>query len=313
MAETTFARAIVMQQDPGNGGLIVMLPTFGQVAGTGVSVKILYHGAADGIRVKQASLPERGTWGLVIFPSGNIKDGFWVGSYFPNLGDALSVGPKMGDVTTDPNAGVIEYHSHWSGFWSYLDGSGTMAAQWPESSSFVAGNSGLVPTVFRHTVDEGQNRTQQEVTMADRVPTPPANFTFKFHHNSGTTITIDPSGNVDVTTAPNANFTLETPSGLIAETAQKTITLTATGDIKFHTNANMIVEVGGNLSATVSGSATVAIAGNAATSIGGSATVNVTGGLTATVGGTAQVNATGAINLTSSSSVNVSAPSIHLN
>ena len=69
------ALAQVTAQDPDNGALTVIFRS-GQLPG--LPVKYGYQGPADALRISQPPLPGRGTWGLVAFPNGDIRNGIWI-------------------------------------------------------------------------------------------------------------------------------------------------------------------------------------------------------------------------------------------
>lgn len=180
--------------------VLVMFPNSGQIVG--YPVKILHHGPADMFRVKQAPLPMRGTWGLVAFPDGDIRNGIWLGAYYPS---------KQNAVTSPPNDPTVEYDAHYSGDWRYLDGTGAAARQWADGSYFVAGNAGVLPTIYRQLVNTAQQVVRTVFSQSTRVPSPPAAFPFKFVHASGTSISVDVSGNAHIDLA--AGKTLQITQG----------------------------------------------------------------------------------------------------
>lgn len=147
---------------------------------------------ADGLSVRQKPLPQIGTWGVVMFPYGDVRNGIWMGSYYPSQVDALTTTQASGTAATDP---FIDYEAHFSGYWRLLDGLGNEAVQWPDGSYFTAGASSGLPTVYRHTVVANK---QQNVSYAlgTRIPAPPSGFPFTFVHESGTQVAVDASGNV---------------------------------------------------------------------------------------------------------------------
>jgi hypothetical protein len=155
----------------------------------------------DALRVSQKPFPSTGTWGLVAFPHGDLRNGIWLCAYPPSFLDALT-------TTGDPTDPFIDYESHFSGNWSLLDGKGNFATQFADGSSLVAGAASGLPTIYRNTVDTDQNRQQVPFTQAQRVPNPPSGFFFNFKHISGTSFSIDPSGNVAVSGVAGTTLTL---------------------------------------------------------------------------------------------------------
>lgn len=183
------AQAVVIGHGEDNGSVFVQFRT-GQMPGA--PVRMLYQGYADPLRVRQVPLPQRGTWGLVIFPNGDIRNGLWLGAYYPNQADALTT-PATG---TDP---AMDYYAHWSGFWSLLDGGGNFAQQWPDGTSLTVAAATGVPTVYRHTVDDQQAQTKRAFTMAERVATTPAAFYLDLVHSTGLRVLVDVDGNLTIT------------------------------------------------------------------------------------------------------------------
>lgn len=188
-------QAQVIAQDPANDQLIVMLRS-GQMPN--LPVKMLHFGFADAYRISQHPMPQIGSHGIVCFPNGDVRNGLWLGTYYPNLVDATA--GIAGDATVD-------YQAHWSGFWRYLDKAGTYAAQWPDGSSLLVGSGAALPTVFRHVVD-GNSQAQRLIpyTMADRVPHPPSPFQLNYKMANGTSVLIDKSGNITINGAANVTI-----------------------------------------------------------------------------------------------------------
>lgn len=190
MSAPPFARGVVVGYNPQDqDSVVVMFPNSGQIAG--YPVKVLHRGAADFMRIDQDPLPTRGTWGLVAFPEGDVRNGIWLGSYYP---------AKANAVTSPPGDPTVRYHAHYSGDWDYLDGAGVEAHQWADGSYFVAG-SGALPTAYRQTVDENQTVSRLAYARSARIPSPPSAFPFTYVHESGTSISVDVSGNVTVALA----------------------------------------------------------------------------------------------------------------
>lgn len=188
--------------DPPNG-VMVLLKNVGQMGSYRCSILRDY---ADAVRVRQKPMPQLGTWGLVIFPSGDLRNGVWMGSYYPSLMDALTTTQASGFAPTDP---YLDYEATFPGEWWLLDGKGHYAKQWTDSSYFTAAPASGLPTVYRHTVENNKQKTVK-FTYAERIASPPASgFLYDFHHKSGTDISVDPSGNVSVSGAPAANLTIK--------------------------------------------------------------------------------------------------------
>ena len=152
----------------------------------------------DPIRVRQKPMPAPGSWGIVLIPNGDIRNATWICSISVNQALALTY---TGDAT-DP---YLDYTAHFSGHWTMLDGKGNAATEFADGSTFVMGATSGVPPVFRYTVDKDQNQQKTAYTRAERIPNPPATFYANFAHNSGTTLSIDPSGNCSVSGASGAS------------------------------------------------------------------------------------------------------------
>lgn len=179
---------IVTAQDPQNDGVVVSFKQSGQIAGA--SVKILHHGAADGVRISQRPLPGVGTWGLIAFPNGDLRNGIWLGSYYPSMVDAVASGP------TDF---FLDYEAHWSGWWRLLNDHGEMATVFPDGTALTVNATGDIPATYRHIVGADQKQERREFTQAERVPTIPTPFTVKLATASGVTVEISPTGAITIT------------------------------------------------------------------------------------------------------------------
>ena len=208
-------RAMVLSHDPENDGIVVMLAS-GQMPA--FTVRRLYFGAADSHRIDKPPLPGRGTWGLVVFPSGDIRNATWLGAYQPEQIDAIP------NSQADP---FSIYQSHFSGHWSYTDGlSGYVSQQWADGSYFVASSGDTLQTVFRHIVDPQQNRQQVPFTFSDRNPNPQPTFAFTFAQ-SGThfSVALNASGSLLFNFAHGQSVTFA-QSG-----SNSTITMDGSGNI----------------------------------------------------------------------------------
>lgn len=181
------------------GVLQVVMKVSGQ--GPTLTVRMGYE-YADYCRVNQKALPQIGTWGLVAFPGGDVRSGIWLCSVYPSFLDNLTTtGPNGQFAATDA---FIDYRSHFSGHWDILTGSGMGATQWADGSTFTAGFTGI-PTIYRHTVDANQNQIAVAYPQSERVPSPPPTFPFQWTQaNTGTSITVDTSGNVTINVGAGA-------------------------------------------------------------------------------------------------------------
>ena len=157
-------------------------------------VQVLYE-YADALRVKQKPLPQVGTWGLVVFPYGDIRNGLWLGAYLPSAMDALTGTQASGQAATDP---FIDYEAHFSGDWRLLDGLGNLSKQFADGSFIIGASGTTLPTVYRHTVDANNAQETLAYTRGDRIPAPPSPFNFIFQHATGTKLEVNSSGAVSV-------------------------------------------------------------------------------------------------------------------
>ena len=214
------AIAQVIQQVPKEHAVLVRLQTGEQPV---FPIEVGYHGYADPFRINQHPLPQVGTWGLVAFVNGDIRNGVWICSYYAQQADAIA-------SDTDP---TLEYESHWSGFWRSLNQAGTFAAQWPDGTSLVIGSGIALPAPTRHIVNQN-SQVQQTIpfTMADRVPSPPSAFQLQLTMKSGTTLTLDAAGDWTLVVPKTISETCTTlnisAAGAVTITAGSTMSLSAT-------------------------------------------------------------------------------------
>lgn len=259
--------AQVIAQDPDQGALQVQLRTSGQQPS--YPVKMLYRGAADGLRINQEELPGRGTWGVVVFPYGDTRNGLWLGAFYPSQIDAIS-GSTNGTGPTNVTDSFIRYLSHWSGFWNILTASGEAGMQFPDGSWTFMGSGAVsgMPTAYRHVVDGDQSQKREEFTFEQRVTSPPSaynlnaqllgaatlgvsgdvqmnlasgfttNVSGAYTFSASGAYTVNASGNISINGAEN--FDIRVPSG-------KTVTITAgSTQIKIDTSGNIVLDPGGS-------------------------------------------------------------------
>lgn len=207
-------RAQVISQDPKTGGLNVVFPS-GQVSA--YPVKFGYHGPADGVRINHPAMPGRGTWGVVVFPGGDLRAGVWIASIYTQMIDAR---------TTDTDA-FTEYNSHQSGFYEIMDGQGNHSQVYPDGTQITIGSSPTPPTTYRHTVDARQYPVLQAFPDAERVPNPPAPFIIHIKTASGVDMEIDGSGNTSINVKNGQALLRMTAAGEIDITAAVKVVVTA--------------------------------------------------------------------------------------
>lgn len=197
----TFATARVTAHNP-PFGVQVVFQTTGQ--NPSFPVQIL-RDSAGALQTRQKPLPQLGSWGIVLFPRGDLRNGIWLGSYYASKLDALTLTGPSGAAPTDP---FIDYEAHYSGAWRLLDGLGNVAQQFADGSWMTFASGVGLPTTYRHTVSAGQEQQAIPFPFSERAPNAPGAFNFEFQHKSGTQVSVDSSGNVAVSGAAGATLTL---------------------------------------------------------------------------------------------------------
>lgn len=167
----------------------VLLPS-GQMPG--YPVKVLMTGPADALRVQQEPLPTPGTWGVVVFPAANQRNGIWLGSFYAQSVQAFTV----------PDDAHMRYMSHWSGHYETLDKDGNSVTYHPDGTYVIVGSMHAVPPTNRQTVAPDQTQQSTAFPPADRVPKPPSPFYITVGHASGASLQITPAGQINVVAAP---------------------------------------------------------------------------------------------------------------
>ena len=197
---------IVQAQDPKNYAVRVMLKS-GFVTPT--PVRVLMLGPCDALRAEMFPLPQIGTWGIVSFPDGDMRNAIWLGAIPANELDAIP--------STEATSGAsIRYSSEYSGYWHSRDGNGNETINWPDGSSLVVGQA-FQPT--RHDVDSNGNRISVEYPNSQRRLTSPAPFPFTYTHPTGATVSVTASGGIVITPASGQNAIIGggTPYRLVDE------------------------------------------------------------------------------------------------
>ncbi len=188
-------------------------------------VRVLRQGPADGLRGEQKSLPTRGTWGIVAFIYGDVRNGIWLGSYDAVLIDS---------ITTSDGEPFTEYSSHWSGAYEILTDNGEWCKSFPDGTYVLCTADNAKPATYRHIVNPDQTVSQISVSDAARTPNPPASRYYTIHTASGTEISVDPSGNLSGTVAGNltvnvSGTTTVVSSGAASVTAPSVEVISSTG------------------------------------------------------------------------------------
>jgi phage baseplate assembly protein gpV len=210
--------AQVVALDPSRGFVTVQLPSL-QVPG--LRARLLYHGPADGLRIRQTAMPTVGTWGLVLCPYGDSRQAIWAGSLLTTMLDA-----RTGD--SDP---YVEYNSHWSGYFSYLDSAGNHYEYFPDGTYVGFATSTALPSITRHTVDNTQTQQSTAFPASQRTASPVAARPYVLRHATGTQVQIDASGNATVTAASGKTITLSGNSGSMQIDSSGNIHLTGVASV----------------------------------------------------------------------------------
>lgn len=200
-------------------------------------------------------MPQIGTWGVVMFPYGDIRNGIWMGSYYPSQVDALTTTQASGFAPTDP---FIDYAAYFSGHWHLLDGLGNQATQWADGSYLTAAAASGLPTIYRHTVVANK---QQNIPYArsTRIPNPPSGFVFDFEHISGTRVGVTASGSTYASGAVGASglYTYGGTKATIDASGNTTVSGAAGASLTFNFGAATItIASGGTISVNVPNSDT---------------------------------------------------------
>lgn len=186
-------------------------------------VKVLTHGTRDAVRGNYPELPVPGTRGIILFPSGDPRNGHWIGATDPALNDASTHSPQVGNIA---------YSAHYGGGWSWRGQDGTVAEVWPDGTSILIGSSTIPPTPTRHTVDPSGVRSRTPFTSQQRVPNAPGAFTALLRHPSGAQARLDNTGAWSVLAAPGRSITLTVNRGAqVTLGGDGSITLAATTDV----------------------------------------------------------------------------------
>ena len=206
-------KAQVVSQSPPNK-VMVLYPS-GQMPG--IPVTVVSDGPADALRVKQHALPTPGTWGVVAFPAGDIRNGVWLGSLYAQNVQAYT-------NTTDPH---FEYDSHYSGYYKWLDQTGNQNIYYPDGTAIVVGTATTADPTFRQVVNPDQSSSSVEFTSSQRVPSPPSPFNTTINHATGAKAQITSTGAVNVEAANGQTITLSVNGASIQIDASGNINIDA--------------------------------------------------------------------------------------
>ena len=179
-----------------------------------IPARMSYRGNADQYRIEQEPLPLVGTWGVIAFPGNDDRFPIWLGAYYPNITNAITSSPVLQDSQ-------IKYFSHWSGYYSKLDGQGNLYVRLPEGTNLIANPDNTIPVIFRHvfstTIEDNNEIPQARIEFPDseRVPSPPPVFWLSINHPSGASTSCTPLGVVTWQAGnPQLASWVITPSGV---------------------------------------------------------------------------------------------------
>jgi hypothetical protein len=244
------SHAQVVGVNPATGYLQVAYPS---IMGSAFPVRILHHGPADGLRVGQMPMPGIGTWGIVCAPYGDSRNAIWLGAYYTTGIDA-----RTGDG--DP---YTKYHSHWSGAFEHMDGSGNEHTYYPDGTYTAFASSTALPAITRHTVNAAQKRIATSFPATGRTASAVAARPVLLHHASGTEVSITAAGTAMTSVAAGQSNIL-TGNGA-------TVEITATGSITAVAEPGQIISLMANgtvFTIDSSGNVNIALASGAHFSIG---------------------------------------------
>ena len=190
------ATGMVISHHAESHGVYVLLRS-GQVPTQ--PVKVGFDGPADGLRVRQDALPTRGTWGVIVFPNNDPRNGVWIKSIYTQSQDA---------ITSASDEPFTHYIAEWSGYWEHRDSTnGDETRVFPDGTSITISESGQIPTTYRHIVNPDQSQSRVELTQAERVPNPPSPKYISINTASGVSIVIAPNGAITLNTPSTATLT----------------------------------------------------------------------------------------------------------
>ncbi len=184
--------ATVIAQDPKNYAVRVMTKS-GFVFPT--PVRVLMQGQCDALRAEMFPLPGVGTWGIVSFPDGDMRNAIWLGAIPANQLDAI---PSV-EATSGQS---VRYSSEYSGYWHARDSDGNETFNWPDGSTLVIGTA-FQPT--KHIADSDGNRVSVAFPNSERRQTPAGPFAFVYTHETGASVSINTSGGILISPASGQN------------------------------------------------------------------------------------------------------------
>ena len=207
-------KAWVTQQDPDNYGVFVCL--FGPLGGQGptLSVQVLTHGPRDGVAGRFPALPTAGTHGLVVFSSGDERNGVWLGAISTQFTDADAHAPGNG---------AADYAAHYGGGWSWRGQDGTVAEVLPDGTVIQLGP--VLPAPTRHTVAADQSRQRTPWPVAQRVAQAVGAFPLSITSPNGASAVLGASGGWQITAASGQAVSLSVAGGASFTLSGATLTV----------------------------------------------------------------------------------------
>lgn len=193
------------------------------------SIYVVEHGPSDPFSKKQTELPRRGTRGLIVFPNRSSINGCWIGSYDPNLNNA---------ITSNSQSPFENYFSHWNGGFSFEDQLGQFSRYFTDGTYLQLGTSTNLPTLYRN-VYGGSNpqNTRTAYTTAQRNPNPQSPFNLFLHHSSGAQVEISSSGSISISGVSGETFSISLNG--------TTFTIDAEGNANIQLNSGAVFELNG--------------------------------------------------------------------
>lgn len=167
-------------------------------------VRVPFNSSADQMAISQNELPRKGTAGLIIFVNNDYRNGFWLGSYYPTLQNA---------VTSDVNSPFENLHRHWSGAFEYQQENGDTTHYFPDGSYIRIGTDTTIPQLYRNILQPVTPNTnleytveREEVTLSSTVSNVPPPFSVYYKSASGAIFYVDTSGNVSISVPQSSTF-----------------------------------------------------------------------------------------------------------
>lgn len=221
-------KAWVVSQDSDNEAVFVSLG--GPLGGAGptLSCQVLTHGPRDGVVGRFPALPTQGTHGLVCFPSGDSRNGVWLGAISTQLTDASAHAPGNG---------AADYAAHYGGGWSWRGQAGEITEALPDGTVVQLGPA--APTLTRHTVDGQSMRQRTPFTASQRVLQTPTPFPVTLTHPTGASASLSASGSWSVVAAPGQTVSLSVSGGVTLTLSGSTLSVSSDTTVAITSTTNI--------------------------------------------------------------------------